>query len=67
MTKKDMRQLLVEFRDSGQSEAVTMADLLQSAMFEDPDFSRDFAIAILDQFEEWAKYGKAQLRKFGPG
>jgi hypothetical protein len=57
---------MAAFRDSGQSEAIAIREVLVSAK-EDPDFDYDLALAILDQFEEWAQYGKKELKKIRPG
>lgn len=63
---KVLRDLMETLRDSGQSEAIAIREILISAK-EDPDFDHDLALAILDQFEGWAQYGKKELKKIRPG
>jgi hypothetical protein len=64
--KKVMKELLKDLKNSGQSESIAIADVLDSA-HEDPDFDFDLAMAILGEFESWSQYAKDKLKKVRPG
>jgi len=60
--EQEMRKLIKWLDKSGQSEAISIGRVLESAMDED-DFDYGLAIAILDQFEWWAWAARKKLKE----
>lgn len=61
-TEKTLKKIIKEFKNSNQSEAIAIADVLQSVEDEHED-PHGLALAILDQFTSAAEYARSRLKR----
>lgn len=65
--KEVIEKIIKAFKESGQSEAIAIGEMLRETMFEEREnFTYDYAMSILEEFEDAVKYAKKELKKIGP-
>lgn len=61
-TEGVLRKIIKEFKNSNQSEAIAIADVLESVE-DDHEDPHGLALAILDEFTSAANYARTALKK----
>lgn len=60
-----LKKIIKEFKNSNQSEALAIADVLEG-IEDDHEDRYGLALAILDEFITAAAYARKELKKIGP-